>query len=153
MSVDLSAGKVSGDVTHFTKFAVLATEKVVSKATLTDIAGHWAKDNINKLVALGAISGYPDGTFKPDNQITRAEFATVLVKAFKLQQQSGKVFGDTAGHWAKDYVATAAANGVVNGYDATTFGPDDPVTREQIAAMIVRAGVVSFILTFFVMIC
>ncbi|WP_420851980.1 S-layer homology domain-containing protein [Pelotomaculum isophthalicicum] len=48
----------------------------------------------------------------------------------------------TAGHWAKDYIATAAANGIVNGYSATTFGPDDPITREQIAVMIVRAVIV-----------
>lgn len=136
VSVDLATGKVSGDVTHFTKFAVLATEK----SSLKDITGHWAVDNIKKLVSLGAISGYPDGTFKPDSQITRGEFAKVLVKAFKLEQKSGKVFADTTGHWAKDYIATAAASGIVNGYSETTFGPDDLITREQAAAMIVRAA-------------
>lgn len=140
VKVDLAAGKVSGDVIHFTKFAVLATEKASETVTFKDIVGHWAQDNINQLVTLGAITGYPDGTFKPDNQITRAEFATILVKAYKLQQQGGKVFGDTANHWAKGYVATAAASGIVSGYNATTFGPDDPITREQMAVMIVRAA-------------
>ena len=54
---------------------------------LTDIKNHWAQKNIEELVALGAVAGCPDGTFKPDNTITRAEFATMLVKAFKLEGQ------------------------------------------------------------------
>jgi hypothetical protein len=142
IKADLTAGTVSGEVNHFTKFAVIATEKAIEKPTviLKDISGHWAQNNINRLVNSGAISGYPDGAFKPDSQITRAEFATVLVKAFKLQQQSGKVFSDTAGHWAKDYIATASAYGIVNGYDAATFGPNDLITREQMAVMIVKAA-------------
>ena len=106
---------------------------------LKDIAGHWAENNIQKLVALGAISGYPDGTFKPDNKITRAEFATILVKAFQLEPQNGKVFKDTAGHWAQETISTAASYGIVRGYSADSFGPDDLITREQMVVMIVRA--------------
>lgn len=105
-----------------------------------DITGHWAEDNINKLLTLNAITGYPDGSFNPDNNITRAEFAAVLVKAFKLTPQSGKIYGDTAEHWAKDYITTAVSYGMMNGYDANTFGPDDLITREQTAVMIVRAA-------------
>lgn len=144
-------GTTSGDnitvtTDHFTQYAVMAlnsqqsTTTTTTTVTLSDITGHWAEKYIDKLVAQGAITGYPNGTFKPDNQITRAEFATVLVRAFKLQHQSGKVFADTADHWAKDYIATAAANGIVGGYNTTTFGPDDLITREQMAAMIVRAA-------------
>lgn len=126
-------------VDHFTKFAVFATAKA-GAVTLKDIANHWAKNNIDRLVGMGAISGYPDGTFRPDSKITRAEFATVLVKAFNLSRQSGKVFNDTAGHWAKDFIATAAANGIVNGYSDTQFGPDDNITREQMAVMVIKAA-------------
>lgn len=107
---------------------------------LRDTKGHWAEGNINKLVASSALSGYPDGTFKPDARIKRAEFATILVKAFKLEAKTGKVFADTANHWAKDAIATAAAYGIVGGYDDTTFGPEDDITREQMALMIVRAA-------------
>ncbi|MCL6635161.1 MAG: S-layer homology domain-containing protein [Peptococcaceae bacterium] len=138
VKVDLANGKASGKVKHFTKFAVLATEK--AGAALKDVAGHWAEEYINQLVGMGAITGYPDGTFKPDNRITRAEFVTVLVKAFKLPQQGGKVFNDTAGHWARSYISAAAASGVVKGYDDTTFGPDDLITREQMAVMVVKAA-------------
>jgi len=143
----VSGNTVTVQVDHFTKYAVMAVKKTAGEpavekpsAALTDITGHWAQANINKLVALGAISGYPDGSFKPDNTITRAEFATMLVKTFKLTSQGGKVFADTANHWAKDYIATAASYGIVNGYDANTFGPDDLITREQMAVMIVKAA-------------
>ncbi|WP_192895345.1 S-layer homology domain-containing protein [Pelotomaculum sp. FP] len=142
----VSGNTVTVQVDHFTKFAVMIAgeaEAVPSgqvPAALKDITGHWAMDSINQLVALGAISGYPDGTFKPDNSITRAEFAAVLVKAFKLENKGGGVFADTTAHWARDYIAAAADNGVVNGYDTGAFGPDDLITREQMAVMIVKAA-------------
>jgi hypothetical protein len=139
-------GKVSGntitvEVNHFTKFALLT--KVGQEATLNDIAGHWAEQNINQLVNLGAINGYPDGSFKPNNRITRAEFAAVLVKAFKLTMVKGQTFTDTESHWAKDYIGAAAENGVVKGYDTGAFGPDDLITREQMAVMVVQAAKLS----------
>src|SRR5690606_26604885 len=140
--VDLEEGKVSGDVTHFTKFAVLAVDKAAvdkPSVSLTDINGHWAETNIKKLVESGAIHGYPDGSFKPTNSITRAEFATVLVKALGLKVESGKLFADTQNHWAKDFISTAAASGIVLGYDASTFGANDRITREQMAVMIANA--------------
>ncbi|MGR6836824.1 S-layer homology domain-containing protein [Syntrophomonas erecta] len=146
VKADLEAGTISGETNHFTMFAVLATLKageeeppVPPAVELSDITGHWAEANIKSLVSNGAIAGYPDQTFKPDNTITRAEFATVLVKAFNLEAKAGKVFNDTVNHWGKDYIATAAAYGIVAGYDANTFGPDDFITREQMALMIVKA--------------
>lgn len=111
----------------------------VQSSQLNDINGHWAEVSIKNLVDAGAITGYPDGSFKPDNTITRAEFAAILVKAYKLTAADGKIFADTSSHWAKDAIATAAANGIISGYSDTTFGPDDQITREQIALMIVRA--------------
>jgi hypothetical protein len=133
----VSGNTVTVEVDHFTKFAVLAVEE---EQTLIDIRGHWAEGNIKQLVEIGAIGGYPDRTFKPNNRITRAEFATILVKAFELQPQPGKVFADTAGHWARDTIATAAHYGIVNGYDADTFGPNDNITREQMAVMVINAA-------------
>jgi hypothetical protein len=115
-------------------------QKQEEPVTLNDITGHWALDSINTLVRQGCISGYPDGSFKPENTITRAEFAAVLVKAFQLENNDGKIFSDTAAHWAKDYIAAAAAKGLVSGYAGGNFGPDDLITREQMAVMIVKAA-------------
>lgn len=150
VSVDMAAGRVSGDAVHFTKFAVIAVKKPVAipslppvlrdDLTFKDISGHWAEANIKSLVASGAVSGYPDGTFRPDGKITRAEFAAMLVKALGLQSQGGKLFSDTAGHWAGDFISTAAALEIVNGYPEGNFRPDDLINREQMAVMTVKAA-------------
>lgn len=156
VKVNLETGKVSGTVNHFSIFAVLLTEKSESaideekepvqevfapvKAALKDISGHWAEANISRLVEAGAVGGYPGGCFEPDNTITRAEFAAILVNAFKLEPKSGEVFNDTSGHWARDSIKTAAANGIVSGYSENSFGPNDPITRQQMAVMISRVA-------------
>ncbi|NMB36305.1 MAG: hypothetical protein GX989_08490, partial [Firmicutes bacterium] len=106
---------------------------------LLDVEGHWAQGTIQELVGEGIIDGYPDGTFRPNNKITRAEFATLIVKAFHLKAGPGKVFVDTAEHWAKDDISTANYHGLVSGYSDTLFGPNDFITREQMAVMIVNA--------------
>ncbi|NLB89055.1 MAG: S-layer homology domain-containing protein, partial [Syntrophomonadaceae bacterium] len=111
----------------------------VAYAKVDDITGHWAEKPIREMMNQGIISGYPDGSFKPDEKITRAEFAALVVKGFKLSGKSGKVFADTADHWAKDFIATANAYGIVNGYSNSNFGPNDPITREQMAVMIIKA--------------
>lgn len=111
-----------------------------AKVELKDISGHWAEDIIVELVDSGVISGYPDGTFQPNKKITRAEFTTILVKAFKLETKTGKDFTDIANHWAEDAIVTAAAHGIVSGYNANSFGPDNNITREQMAVMIVKAA-------------
>lgn len=157
IKVDWSAGTVSGTIDHFTKFAVLAKAKAVAEpgvpgeddpgepevptVTLNDITGHWAEDAIRSLVAAGAISGYSDGSFQPNRTVTRAEFAQILVKAMEIPAvEEGKVFPDTANHWAKESIAAAYAAGIITGYGDDRFGPNDLVTREQIAAMVVRAA-------------
>lgn len=106
---------------------------------LNDIKGHWAEAGIKELIMLGAIGGYPDGTFKPDNTITRAEFTSILVEAFDLRSHDTKGFGDTAGHWAEKSISIAVHNGIVQGYDENRFGPDEYITREQMALMTSKA--------------
>lgn len=147
--VNWSEGTVRGAIDRLGKFAALvevAAPKPVAPApqpavtVLKDINTHWAKSPINQLVALGAIQGYPDNTFRPDQMITRAEFAAVLVKAFNVSADSQKVFNDTRGHWAQIQIASAYKAGIISGYDQLTFGPDDPITREQMAVMAVKAA-------------
>jgi hypothetical protein len=130
---------VTVQVDHFTRFAVMA-ERKDADLQLHDIAGHWAEQSIKELVASGAISGYPDATFKPDSNITRAEFATILVKAYGMEPRNGKVFNDTVGHWAQSTLATAEYHGIINGLSPDMFGPDQAITREQMAVMIVKAA-------------
>jgi len=107
---------------------------------LTDISNHWAKDDIEKLVALGSINGYPDGTFKPDNNITRAEFTKVLITSLGEDPEDGNVFMDTGNHWSEGYIKAALKQGIIElpDYYNNRFGPDVNITRGEIAKMVVR---------------
>lgn len=107
---------------------------------LKDIKGHMAEADINRLLSMGVISGDKDGYFKPDGSITRAQFTKMLVKAFKLNIKAGETFKDTFRHEDKDYISTAVEYGIVSGYGGSAFGPDDPVTREQMVLMVCKAG-------------
>ncbi|RXZ79442.1 hypothetical protein EBB07_22970 [Paenibacillaceae bacterium] len=141
MKVDWEKGTVSGTSNHFSKFAVIAipVEKEEPVIHFTDIQGHWAEKSILKMVRIDAVNGYADGSFQPDRLITRAEFATILVQALGLSDKKGKTFSDTVNHWAAQAVSTAYAYGIVAGYDDNTFAPDEFITREQMAMMIVNA--------------
>lgn len=139
--VDWEKGEISGTMNHFTKFAVLAipVEKEEPVIRFTDIQGHWAETFIMKMAEANAVGGYADDTFRPDRPITRAEFAAIWVRVLGLSDKKGKTFADTVNHWSEQAVSTAYAHGIVSGYDDRTFAPDEFITREQMAVMIVNA--------------
>jgi hypothetical protein len=102
-----------------------------------DIADHWAKDQIQSWVDSGYIKGYPDGTFKPDNNITRAEFMTIANNAFGYTEKAEINYSDVAdGSWYADAVATAKAAGYINGYPDGTMKPNAPITRQEATVII-----------------
>lgn len=117
---------------------------VASAANYSDVATN-AKyaDAVNLLSNLGIITGYEDGTFKPENTVTRAEAATMIVRMLGLadEVEAGETnFTDVAAdNWASGYVNVAEANGVVNGMGDGTFNPNGEVTYGQIVKMIVCA--------------
>ncbi|QTH40615.1 S-layer homology domain-containing protein [Cohnella sp. LGH] len=138
---DWEKGEISGTINHFAKFAVLAIPvgKEEPAVRFTDIQGHWAETFIMKLVETDAVGGYADGSFRPDRPITRAEFAAIWVRVLGLSDKKGKTFADTVNHWSEQAVSTAYAHGIITGYDDRTFAPDEFITREQMAVMIVNA--------------
>ncbi len=141
----ISGNTITIEIDHFTTFAVLVEQSGAGNGTeeisFSDIDGHWAETAIEELTAQGSIGGYPDETFRPDRPITRAEFVSVLVKALDLPStDSSTAFSDIENHWARDDINIAVANGFINGYNDNTFKPDDPITREQMAAIIVKAA-------------
>ena len=103
--------------------------------------GHPAEIAALTLNNLGLINGYPDGTFKPDNTITRAEFAAIVSRAFKLEDKPVTTeFTDVpSDHWATGNIGAAYAAGIINGYGDGTFGPEDPIKEEQAVKMVVAA--------------
>ncbi|WP_438435163.1 endo-1,4-beta-xylanase [Gorillibacterium sp. sgz500922] len=139
-AADLKHGTVSARVERFSTFAVLSAPKPNAGYEPSDIARHWAQAAIERLARQGIVSGYPDGTFRPDSAITRAEFVTLLANAFPLPEPAASAFADTRGHWAERAIAQAAAAGIVQGDGGGRFKPDAPLTREELAAMLARLG-------------
>ena len=105
----------------------------------SDVDEHWAKDYIKGTTEKNLINGYPDGTFKPDNNVTREEFASLLVRALQLEKYSDTTFEDVVDRWSTEDISTAAYYEIIKGYDENKFGPEDFITREQMAVMVARA--------------
>jgi hypothetical protein len=100
---------------------------------------------VEALYDMGIFGGDEDGNFNPNNTITRAEVATVICRLLGVEEEAKsmktQVFSDLpASHWAAGYVAKAAELGIVNGYENGKFGPEDPVTYEQMVKMLVCAA-------------
>ena len=100
-------------------------------------AGQWYNNAISTMTKAGIVDGYPDGTFRPDAPITRAEMAKIISLFAKLDK-SERRFSDIAGHWAEAYIRLAAGNGWIAGYPDGTFGPQRNITRAETATMINR---------------
>jgi len=109
-----------------------------AQASLRDIGTNWAKQNIESLVNKGIVNGYPDGTFRPDRQVTRAEFAKMMTSAFTFETVESASFRDIANHWARSNILTLAGAGIAQGYPDNSFRPDHPISRAEVVAMIVR---------------
>jgi N-acetylmuramoyl-L-alanine amidase len=117
--------------------------KVKQPMVFTDIAGHWARESINRASTLDFIDGYPDGTFRPQAMITRAEFTVMLDRAVALLE-SGEQSPDFADlldipSWAQPAVFKAVSAGVIDGYDDHTFRAANPISRAEMTVMIMRA--------------
>lgn len=109
---------------------------------VADIAGHWAEAYIKRAMAEGIVSGYPDGTFKPDDPITRAEFTVMLAGALNLDGNGAALaFTDheQIDSWAKPAIAQAVQAGLIDGYVDGSFRPNAQITRAETAVMIARA--------------
>ncbi|MGQ9558556.1 MAG: S-layer homology domain-containing protein, partial [Desulfurispora sp.] len=108
----------------------------------SDVVGTKYEIPIKKLAALGIATGYEDGTIKPDQTITRAEFAAIVVRELNLGTNfapSNTRFKDvTASHWAGGYINVAVGKGILRGYPDGTFKPDAPVNYAEAITMLVR---------------
>ena len=105
----------------------------------TDVtAASWYNNAISTTANAGWVSGYPDGTFRPDAYITRAEFATIAARFLSDVYGGTSMFTDISGHWAEDYINRAAAAGWINGYADGTFRPNAYITRAEAVTLINR---------------
>lgn len=127
--------------------AMVASSVSAMAVTFPDVDESASYANaVSTLTALGVVDGDDQGLFNPDKNVTRAEFAKMVVEALgegaAASATTTSRFTDAANttvHWAAGYIAQGVADGFINGYDDTTFGPDDSVTYEQAVKMLVAA--------------
>ncbi len=100
---------------------------------LTDVAGHWAEGYIYKLVEKKVITGFPDKTFRPNERVTRAQFAVIITKAFAPAAiRTATVFGDVpSSFWGFDQITAANRGGFMTGYPGNLFKPEQQIPRVQ----------------------
>ncbi|MFH5183588.1 S-layer homology domain-containing protein [Paenibacillus sp. TAB 01] len=112
-----------------------------SDKSFADMNGHWAQQEIELLANKRIVEGQPDGQFAPNDSITRAEFAELLVRALGLPEATSQPsFSDVdSASWFSGAVGAARQAGLIDGYGDGTFQPDAHITREQMAVMIGRA--------------
>jgi hypothetical protein len=115
---------------------------VSSNVSFEDVEGHWAQDEIDLLANKRIVEGHAAGRFAPEEKVTRAQFAALLVRALGMieRTEGGETFADIAsGAWYAGAAEAASEAGLVTGFEDGTFRPDAPITREQMAVMIARA--------------
>ncbi|MDR4022886.1 MAG: Ig-like domain-containing protein [Eubacteriales bacterium] len=115
----------------------LAISSTALAAIPSDIGGHWAQGTIIQWTSKGYISGYEDGTFKPDNSITRAEFVRLVNQSMGYTKTGNAYFSDvSSSYWGYNDIQKGVAAGYVRGDGNGKFRPNDPVSRQEAAVMI-----------------
>ncbi|WP_138494824.1 S-layer homology domain-containing protein [Paenibacillus pinistramenti] len=100
--------------------------------------GMWARNYISVVTEAGLMRGGSDGLFRPNDHVTRAELAAIMVRYKQLAVLKGNAFTDTEGHWAQDMINTAKTAGLIKGYSDSTFKPDNDLTRAEFVTAVNR---------------
>ena len=121
--------------------ASFAVSQAQAAAPAPDIDGHWAELQIEYMMSKDIVGGYPDGTFKPGNTITRAEFMKIVNHAGGFTAAGAKTFTDvSAADWYAPEVAKAAAAGYISGYPDGSMRPNANSSRQEAAMMIAKVS-------------
>jgi len=127
-------------------FAMILSMGAISTFAYTDVAeGTIVSEAVGILSNLNILTGFEDGTFRPDETVTRAQMAAIICRMLGYEDQAKSSMGSTifndvaADHWASGYVNVAQAQQIINGYGDGNYGPEDKVTYEQAVKMIVSA--------------
>ena len=114
-------------------------ENLTKTNRYSDVAAtSWYNTAVSTLSSMGIITGYPDGTFRPNAAITRAEFAAIAACFDNDGDKTAAKFSDIATHWAKDEISIAYNNGWITGYPDGTFGPQRDITRAETMTLVNR---------------
>jgi len=140
---DISLVAADLGTTDFKPGNQLRVEDTSVNIRLTDIADHWAEQAIERAVSLGFVEGYPDDTFRPQREVTRGEFVTLLSRALQLElsvdAQSPYEDDSLFPLWAKSHIYAATDQNLIVGYEDRNFHADRPITRVEMTSIIARA--------------
>nr|WP_283094452.1 carbohydrate binding domain-containing protein [Paenibacillus sp. ATY16] len=115
-------------------FAASDTTAAATSAAAPDVAGHWASQQVTDWTSKGLVNSYPDGTFKPEQGITRAEFTKLINSLFGFTAKGENGFSDVGAEaWYADSVSIGKQAGFINGYPDGTFKPNTAITRQEAA--------------------
>lgn len=121
-------------------YNLLASYPPVTGGSFSDVSDSaWYATAVNTLVELDVLSGYEDGTFRPNNAVTRAEFVTAVCKCFDSLSTGSAGFSDVSGHWAEGFINQAVAEDWISGFPDGTFRPDESIQRCQVTAILNKA--------------
>lgn len=115
---------------------VMAMMPISGFAQSSDLAGHWSESVVSEWMTKGLISGYPDGSFKPNGPMTRAEFMAIVNKVYNFTEEKDISYKDVKlSDWYFDVAKKAAAAGYISGYPDMTLKPNKPITRQEVATI------------------
>ncbi|KPD07723.1 hypothetical protein AM501_13880 [Aneurinibacillus migulanus] len=107
----------------------------------SDVTGHWAQERISEAIRRGIVTGYPDGTFRPNEPVTRLQWISFLVRALHLQGEGARLNFTDKGEipaWGQSDVAVAVKNGLISGYPDGSFRPNQEITRAEMVSILAR---------------
>ncbi|MEF9991802.1 MAG: N-acetylmuramoyl-L-alanine amidase [Peptostreptococcaceae bacterium] len=113
--------------------------KINSKLSFTDVDNHWAKSQILDFASKGYVNGYEDGTFRPENAVSRAEFVKMINKVLGFSEMGEVGFIDiNKSDWYYNDICIGVKAGYINGYEDNSFRPNEPITREEASKIVAK---------------
>lgn len=134
--------KISSVILASTIYTFLFVPSTLAQSSnFVDIRGYWGEEYVTTLANLNVIGGFPDGSFKPNAEITRAQFAAIAVKAFNIPLSNDtRNFVDVrSNYWAAPAISAVSNSGLVTGFPDGTFRPEDRITRAQALVVLAKA--------------
>jgi len=137
----LSSTILISGLTSFLGSTILVPQILAQNSNFGDVRGYWAEEYVTTLADRNIIGGFPDGSFRPNADITRAQFAAIAVKAFNLSPSNNtRNFTDVrSNYWAAPAISAVSNSGLVTGFPDGTFRPEDRITRAQALVILAKA--------------
>ena len=133
--------KVKKLLSAFLSIIIVISSINIVSAESAEIRGHWAENQLNDWIDRGLMTGYIDGTYKPNNKITRSEFVALVNRVYQFDEKGEADFTDVSAEsnlWVYEEVSKAKHAGYINGFVDGSFKPNDSITRQEVAAIISR---------------